>query len=92
MKKVVSPAEKREAAQHLIEEEQCSVSKACLVVQLPRSSYQYKAKLKDDSVMEDALTAIVEKHPTIGFWHRIIGLKTVERNGIISLFTEFIAR
>jgi putative transposase len=48
--------------------EQCSVGKACKLVQLPRSSFQYKVKVKDDSAIEDALTAITDKHPSIGFW------------------------
>jgi putative transposase len=37
-------------------------------VQLPRSTYQYKPKEKDDSAIEAALTAVVAKHPAIGFW------------------------
>jgi putative transposase len=37
-------------------------------VQLPRSSYQYTCKQKDDSTLEDALTKMVAKHPAIGFW------------------------
>lgn len=35
---------------------------------LSRSSYQYKHKLKDDIEIQDALTAVVSKHPAIGFW------------------------
>lgn len=68
------PAEKREAAQHLIEQEQCSISKACKLVQLPRSTYQYNCKQKDDSAVQNALTELTSKHPTIGFWqchHRL---------------------
>lgn len=41
---------------------------------MPRTSYQYKQKYKDDSLVVDALSALVEKHPSIGFWksfHRI---------------------
>jgi putative transposase len=38
------------------------------MVQLPRSSYGYKRKVKDDSAIEDALAGMVEKHPSIGFW------------------------
>ena len=68
MKKVISPAEKKEAAQYLIQQEQCSVSKACKLVQLPRSTYQYICKQKDDSTIKDALTELVSKHPAIGFW------------------------
>jgi putative transposase len=37
-------------------------------VQLPRSSYQYQSKPKDDSEIIEALTQVIEKHPAIGFW------------------------
>ena len=37
-------------------------------MQLPRSSYQYQKKPKDDSEIQDALTEVVSKHPAIGFW------------------------
>jgi len=37
-------------------------------VQLPRSSYQYKRKPKDDALIQEALTALISKHPAIGFW------------------------
>jgi putative transposase len=37
-------------------------------VQLPRSSYQYQKKPKDDSEIQEALTEVVSKHPAIGFW------------------------
>jgi putative transposase len=64
----VGPADKREAVDQLIKDQQCSISKACKMVQLPRSSYQYKKKPKDDSEIQDALTEVVSKHPAIGFW------------------------
>ncbi|MDP9042183.1 MAG: hypothetical protein M3N30_09385 [Bacteroidota bacterium] len=48
-------------------EQQCSVSKACKMVQLPRGSYQYKFKPKDDRPIQDALTDMVTRHPSIGF-------------------------
>lgn len=38
------------------------------MVGLPRSSYQYQKKPKDDSEIQDALTEVVGKHPAIGFW------------------------
>jgi putative transposase len=49
-------------------------------VQLPRSSFQYKARPKNDDDIEKALTQIIAKHPAIGFWqtyHRLrnMGLK-----------------
>jgi putative transposase len=37
-------------------------------VQLPRSTYQYSHKPKDDSSIQEALTAITTRHPSIGFW------------------------
>ncbi len=48
--------------------QQCSISQACKIVRLSRSSFQYKHKPKDDSEIQDALTAVVGKHPAIGFW------------------------
>jgi putative transposase len=71
---VVKPADKREAVDLLINEQQCSTSKACKIVQLPRSSYQYQKKPKDDREIQDELTVLVGKHPAIGFWqsyHRL---------------------
>lgn len=65
---MVKPADKREAVNSLIEEQQCSTSKACKIVQLPRSSYQYKKKPKDDSIIQEALMDMVDKRPSIGFW------------------------
>ena len=44
-------------------------------MQLPRSSYQYHPKVKDDSAIENALAALVGKHPTIGFWQSFYRLK-----------------
>ena len=35
---------------------------------LPRSTYQYQHKEKDDRLIEEALTETVAKHPAIGFW------------------------
>jgi len=67
-KKVIKPADKREAVEILIKKQQCSISKACKIVQLPQSSYQYKKKSKDDSEIQDALTEVVSKYPAIGLW------------------------
>lgn len=38
------------------------------MVRLPRSSYGYQRIPKDDSMIQDALTSLVSKHPSIGFW------------------------
>ena len=37
-------------------------------MQLPRSSYQYQRKSKDDRAVEQALEELVSKHPAIGLW------------------------
>jgi putative transposase len=34
---------------------------------ISRSTHQYKAKKKDDSEVQTALTALTDKHPAIGF-------------------------
>ena len=41
---------------------------------MPRATYQYKSKGKDDQQIIDLLAELVEKHPSIGFWkcyHRL---------------------
>ena len=58
----------------MINEHGLSSRQACKVLNLPRSTYQYEPKLKDDSELIDQLKAMVDKHPAIGFWqsfHRI---------------------
>lgn len=55
-------------------EEQCSISQACKIAQLPRSNYGYQHKAKDDKQVETGLENLVKKHPVIGFWqcyHRL---------------------
>ena len=52
----------------MVTEQQCSVSRACKIVQLPRSTYQYQLKTKDDSALQEALTGLIERHPSIGLW------------------------
>lgn len=37
-------------------------------MQLPRSTYQYQHKAKDDTEVIEALNQMVEKHPAIGLW------------------------
>jgi len=58
----------------LVNEQQCSISKACKIVQLPPSTYHYALRPFEDSEIENALLSLIEKHPTIGFWqshHRL---------------------
>jgi len=38
------------------------------MVQLSRSTHQYKRKHKDDSELQDALTELTTKRPSIGYW------------------------
>lgn len=44
-------------------------------MQLPRSSFQYVYKEKDDSLVEEALDSLVQKHPAIGFWQSFYRLR-----------------
>lgn len=57
-----------------MEEEQLSIRKACKIVSIPRSTYDYKAIPKDDAQVQAVLTTLTQKHVDIGFWqsyHRI---------------------
>lgn len=52
----------------LVEEHGLSERQACSQLKLPRSTCFYcKQPLKDEAII-DALTSLVEKHPSIGFW------------------------
>lgn len=58
----------------MIIEHQISERKACSALQLPRSSYQYQAKAKQDDKYCELLNELVNSRPSIGFWlsyHRI---------------------
>ena len=51
-----------------------SVRRGCEAVGLPRSTYRYEQTVKPDEPVIEALSALVERHPTIGFWqayHRL---------------------
>ena len=52
----------------MVEEHGVSQRQACVTVSVPRSSIQYRAKFKNDTPVINALQALVEKHPAIGFW------------------------
>ena len=45
-----------------------SIRQSCKAVGIPRSTYSYKRKPKDDQPIIDALLELTEKHPAIGFW------------------------
>lgn len=59
---------KREAVEYLVREEQLSNRKACKLVGISRTTYQYPPKIKDDKEVQEALTALTTKHAAIGFW------------------------
>ena len=52
----------------MVTEHGVSERQACKAVQLPRSTYQYKHKEKDDIEIITLLGELVDKHPSIGFW------------------------
>lgn len=59
---------KREAVDYLVKDEQLSNRKACKLIGISRTSYQYQSKSKDDSEVQEALTALTTKHAAIGYW------------------------
>jgi len=64
---MVSPADRREVAGLLVQEG-CNVSRACLTVAISRSSFRYRARVKDDRKVASLLEGLTTKHPAIGFW------------------------
>ncbi len=52
----------------MVAQEECSISYACEMVQMPRSNYGYRCKPKDDEKIEAELETLIKKHPVIGFW------------------------
>jgi len=59
---------KREMVTQMHAEHKISIRQGCKAVSLPRSTYRYKRIPKDDSRIIDALRALVDRHPSIGFW------------------------
>lgn len=58
----------------MIQYHHVSQRQACQAVSLPRSSFAYKAKEKNDEEVIEQLKILTEKHPSIGFWkcyHRL---------------------
>jgi len=56
-------------------EHKVTIRQACVAVQMSRSSYSYQGKLKDDAEIIDALNALVENKPSIGFWQSYYRLR-----------------
>ena len=58
----------------MIKNHPISIRKACGVIKLPRSTYLYTCKVRNDNSLISLLNTLVEKHVSIGFWqsyHRI---------------------
>lgn len=62
------PSEKRDSVVYLVNEEQLSIRKACFIIGISRSTFQYKSILKDDSDVIEYLDQLTQKHVNIGFW------------------------
>ena len=60
-------------------QEKVSVRRACLLVAMSRSAYEYERKPKDDQPLIDWLHAFIEEHPALGFWKCY---KRLKRDGI----------
>ena len=54
--------------QFMIEEHGVSKRQACQTLSVPRSTYQYIPKPKNDVPVINELEQLVSKHPAIGFW------------------------
>ncbi len=55
-------------ATHMINTHSVSLRQACKEVQIPRSSFSYQPKQKDDQPIIEQLSDLCERHPSIGFW------------------------
>jgi putative transposase len=52
----------------MISEHKVSQRQACKAVSIPRTTQQYKPVAKADDQVIEQLHALIEKHPSIGFW------------------------
>jgi putative transposase len=64
----------------MTEEHGVSERQACKALRVPRSSYQYEPKAKNDTPVINELQEVVSKHPAIGFWQSYFRLR---RKGFI---------
>src|SRR5690625_3101625 len=67
-KKGLSPDEKRDVVRHMHEAHGVSIRQGCQAASLPRSTYRYERRERDDSDVITALSELVEQKPGIGFW------------------------
>lgn len=47
---------------------QVSITEACKIISLSKSSYYYEKKPKDDSEVINVINELIDKHPRNGFW------------------------
>lgn len=59
----------------MIKEHKVTIRQACVAAQISRSTFCYKQKPKDDTMIIDALNNLIEKRPAIGFWQSFHRLK-----------------
>jgi len=52
----------------MVQEHQVSERQACQTLCLPRSTYRYRHRIKNDEPVISELNQLVYKHPSIGFW------------------------
>ena len=61
------------------QEHGASIRRSCDAVGLPRSTYRYERRPRPDQPVIDALSALVDKHPAIGFWQAYHRLRVAGR-------------
>lgn len=59
----------------MVEEHGVSERQACKALCMPRSSYQYEPKAKNDIAVIKELQEMVSRHPAIGFWQSYFRLR-----------------
>lgn len=62
---MVRPCDRKNVAAYVMEYHHVSITRACKVVQLPKSMYYYQS-LKDDTIVIDKLKELAEKKPREG--------------------------
>lgn len=66
--KALTPDEIGMLVQFMVEEHGVSQRQACKTLSVPRNTFHYQPKPKNDMPVIQALEELVEKHPAIGFW------------------------
>lgn len=68
-KKALEPEEKGELIRYMVSEHRISSRQACSALRMPRSSFAYQRITKEEDVaIVEQLEALIDKHPSIGFW------------------------